>query len=126
LPSLSLLLPQIERMVPSLIVAVDVQRRTRSCCNFKVWATRGATSSRRHEKLSWDTCTITLRKFFNLIFLYNYIAHFDERTPWCINQFVYASIANFWSSFLYGWLLHKTSQIVIPTYQSTHVHVTLP
>jgi hypothetical protein len=33
---LSLLLPQIERMVPSLVATVDVQRRTRSCCNFKV------------------------------------------------------------------------------------------
>jgi hypothetical protein len=32
----------------------------------------------------------------NIIFLYNYIAHFHERTPWCINRFVYVSIANFW------------------------------
>ncbi len=49
LSSLSLLLLQIEKTMPSLIVAVDVLRRTRSCCNFKVWATQGATSSRRHE-----------------------------------------------------------------------------
>jgi hypothetical protein len=62
----------------------------------------------------------------NLIFLYNYIAHFHERTPWCIIRFVYASIANFRSSFVYSWIFHKMFQIAIPTYQPTHVHVPLP
>jgi len=67
-----------------------------------------------------------LNKKFNLIFLYNYNAHFHERIPWCINWFVYAGIANFWSSFVYGWVFHKAFQIAIPTYQPTHVHVPLP
>jgi len=49
LSSLSLLLLQIEKMVPLLVVAVDVLRRTRSCYNFKVCATQHATSSRRQE-----------------------------------------------------------------------------
>jgi hypothetical protein len=44
LSSLSLLLPQIEKTVSSLIATVDVQRRTKSCCNFNVWATQGTTS----------------------------------------------------------------------------------
>ncbi len=70
-------------------------------------------------------CTIILRKKCNLIFLYNYIAHFHERTPWCINWFVYASIANFWSSFVYCWILHKMFQIAILAYQPTHVQVPL-
>jgi hypothetical protein len=35
-----------------------------------------------------------LNENFNLIFLYNYIARFREKTPWCINWFVYASIAH--------------------------------
>ncbi len=62
----------------------------------------------------------------NLILLYNYIAHFHERTPWCINWFVYVGIANFWFSLIYGWVFHKAFQIVIPTYQPTHFHVPLP
>jgi len=38
---------------------------------------------------------INLNKKCNLIFLYNYIAHFHEKMFWCINQFVYAGITNF-------------------------------
>jgi hypothetical protein len=38
---------------------------------------------------------INLNEKINLIFLSNYIAHFHERTLWCINQFVYVGIANF-------------------------------
>jgi hypothetical protein len=76
--------------------------------------------------LSWNTRTITLRKKCNSIFLYNYITHFHEKTPWCINQFVYLGIANLLSSLIYGWVLHKTFQIAILTYQWTHVHVPLP
>jgi hypothetical protein len=72
------------------------------------------------------TRTITLRKNCNLIFLYNYIAHFHERTLWCINQFVYVGIANFSSFFVYGWVLHETSQIATLTLKPTRVHVTLP
>jgi hypothetical protein len=49
LQSLLMLLPQIEGMVPLHVVTVDVWRTTRSCYNFKVWATWGATSSRRHK-----------------------------------------------------------------------------
>jgi hypothetical protein len=69
---------------------------------------------------------ITLRKKCNLIFLYNYIARFHERTPWCVNRFVYVGIANFWSSLVYGWVPHKMFLIAIPAYQPTHVHVPLP
>jgi hypothetical protein len=76
--------------------------------------------------LIMHTHTITLTKKCNLIFLYNYIAHFHERTLWCIKRFVYACISNFWFSFVYGWVLHNAFQIAIPTYQSTHVHVPLP
>jgi len=36
-----------------------------------------------------------LKEKRNLIFLYIYIAHFHERTPWCINRFVYVGITNF-------------------------------
>jgi hypothetical protein len=44
----------------------------------------------------------------NIIFLYNYSAHFHERTPWCINWLVYVRIANFWSFLVYGWVFHNT------------------
>jgi hypothetical protein len=45
-----------------------------------------------------------LNEKYNLILLYNYIAHLHERTPCCINRFVYASIANFLSSLVYLWV----------------------
>jgi len=81
-----------------------------------------------------DTFVILIMKYLhnnlnekcNLIFIYNYIAYFHERTFWCINQFVYANILKFCSSLVYGWVFHKVFQIAIPTYQPTHVHVPLP
>jgi hypothetical protein len=55
-----------------------------------------------------------LNKKCNLIFLYNYIAHFHERTPWSISWFVYISIVNFWSSFVYGWDSIKRFKLQYP------------
>jgi len=49
----------------SPLVIADVQRRTRNCHNFKVWATRGAIFSRRHlNKICF------LQFFLHLWFLY--------------------------------------------------------
>jgi len=49
----------------SPLVIADVQRRTRNCHNFKVWATRCAIFSRRHQN---KICL--LQKFLHLWFLY--------------------------------------------------------
>jgi hypothetical protein len=49
----------------SPLVIADVQRRTRNCHNFKVWATRGAIFSRRHQN---KICF--LQFFLHLWFLY--------------------------------------------------------
>ncbi len=51
--------------MPSLTTIVDVQKRTRSWCNFKVWTTWGATFSRRHQN---KVCL--LHFFLHLWFLY--------------------------------------------------------
>ncbi len=62
--SLLMLLPQIERMVPLHATTVDVWRTSRSCCNFKVWATWGATSSRRRKN------KVHLLHFFSTLKIY--------------------------------------------------------
>ncbi len=49
----------------SPLVIADVQRRTRNCHNFKVWATRCAIFSRRHQN---KICL--LQMFLHLWFLY--------------------------------------------------------
>jgi len=61
----------------------------------------------------------------NIIFLYNYIAHFHEDP--LVHKSVY--LCRYCKLLIFSclcWVFHKAFQIVIPTYQPTHVHVPLP